>query len=215
MSRMESAHQSSQAPTALPSDVVSALHTLHEFVATAMAIPPQIIVTCREDKRAFGRAALQAMSYRASAPLSRPFHDLKQLQKAVDMFITRFATKEDWWISEFRYKPEVTIYGRFYRQHGDDDDGMVILDERGWSELVGNVVRLTIVFTSLKFSVTAYVLAPMFGIRMSSVSGRQSSSKVWSASPANMIRIATKLNERMAMTFMPWVRLGAIEMGNI
>lgn len=139
MSRMESVHQSSQAPTALPGDVVSALHTLHEFVATATSIPPQIIVTCRDDKRAFGRAALQAMSYR----------------KAVDMFITRFATKEDWWISEYRYKPEVTIYGRFYRQHGEEDDGMVILDERGWSELVGNVVKLTIVFTSLKFSVTA------------------------------------------------------------
>jgi hypothetical protein len=92
------------------------------------------------------------------------------------MFITRFATKEDWWISEYRYKPEVTIYGRFYRQHGEEDDGMVILDERGWSELVGNVVKLTIVFTSLKFSVTAYVLAPMFRIRiLSCVSGRQSS----------------------------------------
>jgi len=80
------------------------------------------------------------------------------MQKAVDMFITRFATKEDWWISEYRYKPEVTIYGRFYRQHGEEDDGMIILDERGWSELVGNVVKMTIVFTSLKFSVTAYVL---------------------------------------------------------
>ncbi|KAG1751314.1 uncharacterized protein EDB91DRAFT_1104673 [Suillus paluster] len=127
MSRMESVLQSSQAPTALPVDVVSALHTLHEFVATATSIPPQIIVTCRDDKRAFGRAALQAMSYR----------------KAVDMFITRFATKEDWWISEYRYKPE------------EDDDGMVILDERGWSELIGNVVKLTIIFTSLKFTVTA------------------------------------------------------------
>lgn len=71
MSRMESVHQSSQAPTALPGDVVSALHTLHEFVATATSIPPQIIVTCRDDKRAFGRAALQAMSYRASALLSK------------------------------------------------------------------------------------------------------------------------------------------------
>jgi hypothetical protein len=66
MSRMESIQQSSQAVTTLPGDVVSALHTLHEFVATAMSIPPQIIVTCRDDKRAFGRAALQAMSYRAS-----------------------------------------------------------------------------------------------------------------------------------------------------
>jgi len=137
---MDSVHQSSQAPTtALPGDVVSALHTLHEYVAAATSIPPQIVVTCRDEKRAFGRGALQAMSYR----------------KAVDMFITRFATKEDWWISEYRYKPEVTIYGRFYRQHGDEDDGMIILDERGWSELVGNVVKMTIVFTSLKFSVTA------------------------------------------------------------
>ena len=32
---------------------------------------------------------------------------------------------------------------------------MVLLDEKGWSELVGNAVKLTIVFTSLKFSVTA------------------------------------------------------------
>ena len=32
---------------------------------------------------------------------------------------------------------------------------MVRIDEKGWSELVGNSVKLTIVFTSLKFSVTA------------------------------------------------------------
>jgi len=140
MSRMDSVQQSSQAPTpTLPGDVVSALNTLHDFVAAATSIPPQIVVTCRDEKRAFGRVALQSMSYR----------------KAVDMFITRFATKEDWWISEYRYKPEVTIYGRFYRQHGEDDDGMIILDERGWSELVGNVVKMTIIFTSLKFTVTA------------------------------------------------------------
>jgi len=96
------------------------------------------------------------------------------------MFITRFATKEDWWISEYRYKPEVTIYGRFYRQHGEDDDGMIILDERGWSELVGNVVKMTIIFTSLKFTVTAYVLAPLcFALRLS----------YWQAIPKTMTAI--------------------------
>lgn len=103
------------------------------------------------------------------------------------MFITRFATKEDWWISEYRYKPEVTIYGRFYRQHGEEDDGMVILDERGWSELVGNVVKLTIVFTSLKFSVTAYVLASMFGVRILSF---------WQAILENMIQEPNRRSQR-------------------
>ncbi|KAI9571616.1 hypothetical protein HD554DRAFT_2016521 [Boletus coccyginus] len=127
-----------QLPT-LPADVVSAISVLHQFVTSAQQLPPQIIVTCRNERRAFGRAALQAMSYR----------------KAVDLFIHRFATKDDWWISEFKYKPDVTIYARFYRLHGEEDDGMVQLDERGWSELVGNAVKLTVVFTSLKFSVTA------------------------------------------------------------
>ncbi|KIJ58703.1 hypothetical protein HYDPIDRAFT_119313 [Hydnomerulius pinastri MD-312] len=139
MSRMASTRQSeSQAPT-LPADVISAITVLHNFVAASQQLPPQVIVTCRDERRAFGRHALQAMSYR----------------KAVDLFIQRFATKEDWWISEFRYKPEVSIYARFYRTHGEEDEGMVLLDERGWSELVGNAVKLTIVFTSLKFSVTA------------------------------------------------------------
>ncbi|KAF8840883.1 hypothetical protein BDN67DRAFT_967950 [Paxillus ammoniavirescens] len=101
-------------------------------------MPPQVIVTCRDERRAFGRAALQAMSYR----------------KVVDLFIQRFATKNDWWISEIRYKPEVSIYARFYRLHGEEDEGMVLLDERGWPELVGNAVKLTVVFTSLKFTVT-------------------------------------------------------------
>ncbi|KAH7916589.1 hypothetical protein BJ138DRAFT_1139407 [Hygrophoropsis aurantiaca] len=133
-----SVRQSSQGAT-LPDDVVTAITTLHNYVSAALSMPPQVIVTCREERRAFGRSALQAMSYR----------------KAVDMFISRFATKDDWWISEFRYKPEVSIYGRFYRTHGEDDEGLILLDERGWSELVGNVVKLTIVFTSLKFSVTA------------------------------------------------------------
>jgi len=65
---MDSVHHSSQAPTtALPADVVSAINTLHDFVAAATSIPPQVVVTCRDEKRAFGRAALQAMSYRASA----------------------------------------------------------------------------------------------------------------------------------------------------
>lgn len=32
---------------------------------------------------------------------------------------------------------------------------MILLDEKGWPELVGNAVKLTIVFKSLKFSVTA------------------------------------------------------------
>ncbi|KAH0828101.1 hypothetical protein J3R83DRAFT_3760, partial [Lanmaoa asiatica] len=127
-----------QVPT-LPADVVSAITVLHQFVTSAQQLPPQVIVTCRNERRAFGRAALQAMSYR----------------KAVDLFIHRFANKDDWWISEYRYKPEVSIYARFYRLHGEEDDGMVLLDEKGWSELVGNAVKLTIVFTSLKFSVTA------------------------------------------------------------
>ncbi|KAH7928955.1 hypothetical protein BV22DRAFT_1110211 [Leucogyrophana mollusca] len=133
-----STRQSSQAPT-LPGDVIAAIATLHDYVSAALSIPPQVIVTCRDERRAFGRAALQAMSYR----------------KAVDMFISRFATKDDWWISEFRYKPEVSIYARFYRTHGEEDEGLILLDERGWSELMGNVVKLSIVFTSLKFSVTA------------------------------------------------------------
>ncbi|KAG2068791.1 hypothetical protein BDR04DRAFT_1102721 [Suillus decipiens] len=68
MSRMESVQQSSQAPTALPGDVVSALHTLHEFVATSMSIPPQVIVTCRDEKRAFGRAALCRKQWTCSLP---------------------------------------------------------------------------------------------------------------------------------------------------
>ncbi|KAN0091442.1 hypothetical protein V8E55_005008 [Tylopilus felleus] len=128
----------SQLPT-LPADVVSAISVLHQFVTSAQQLPPQVIVTCRNERRAFGRSALQAMSYR----------------KAVDLFVQRFATKDDWWISEYRYKPEVTIYARFYRLHGEEDDGMIIIDEKGWPELVGNAVKLTVVFTSLKFSVTA------------------------------------------------------------
>ncbi|KAF9227080.1 hypothetical protein BS17DRAFT_726977 [Gyrodon lividus] len=138
MSRMTSTRQSeSQSPT-LPADVISAITVLHNFITASQQLPPQVIVTCRDERRAFGRAALQAMSYR----------------KVVDLFIQRFATKNDWWISEIRYKPEVSIYARFYRLHGEEDEGMVLLDERGWPELVGNAVKLTVVFTSLKFSVT-------------------------------------------------------------
>ncbi|KAF8547612.1 hypothetical protein OG21DRAFT_1424463 [Imleria badia] len=140
MSRITSTPRPSESQLpALPADVVSAITVLHQFVTSAQQLPPQVIVTCRNERRAFGRAALQAMSYR----------------KVVDLFIHRFATKDDWWISEVRYKPEVSIYARFYRLHGEEDDGMVQLDERGWSELVGNAVKLTVVFTSLKFSVTA------------------------------------------------------------
>ncbi|KIM69576.1 hypothetical protein SCLCIDRAFT_1208033 [Scleroderma citrinum Foug A] len=139
-SRMTSARRSeSQGPAStsnLPPDVITALTTLHDFVTASMQLPPQVIVTCRNEKRAFGRSALQAMSYR----------------KAVDLFVQRFSTKNDWWISEYRYKPDVSIYARFYRRHGDEDEGMVMLDEKGWSELVGNAVRLTIVFTSLKLT---------------------------------------------------------------
>ncbi|KAH7889034.1 hypothetical protein F5I97DRAFT_1857704 [Phlebopus sp. FC_14] len=136
MSRATPTRQSeSQAPT-VPADVIAAITALHDFVSASLQMPPQVIVTCRGARRAFGRAALQAMSYR----------------KAVDLFIQRFATKDDWWISEYRYKPEVSIYARFFRTHGEDDEGMVLIDERGWAELVGNAVKLTIVFTSLKFA---------------------------------------------------------------
>ncbi|EGO25996.1 hypothetical protein SERLADRAFT_437725 [Serpula lacrymans var. lacrymans S7.9] len=133
----ESGRQSSQAAT-IPQDVVAALTTLHDYVSSSLALPPQVIATCRGEKRAFGRNALQTMSYR----------------KAVELFINRFATKDDWWISEFRYKPEVSIYAMFYRTHGEEDEGLVLLDERGWPELVGNAVKLNIIFTSLKFTVT-------------------------------------------------------------
>jgi hypothetical protein len=53
----------SQLPT-LPADVVSAITVLHQFVTSAQQLPPQVIVNCRNERRAFGRAALQAMSYR-------------------------------------------------------------------------------------------------------------------------------------------------------
>jgi len=126
----------------LPMDVITALGTLQEFIANAAAMPPQVIVTCRDETRAFGRSALQAMSYR----------------RATDMFISRFSTRDDWWISEYRYKPEVWVYARFYRQHGDGDEDFVLLDERGWSELVGNAVRLSVVFRSMKVAAKARAL---------------------------------------------------------
>jgi len=65
---MASARRSeSQGPAStsnLPPDVITALTTLHDFVTASMQLPPQVIVTCRNEKRAFGRSALQAMSYR-------------------------------------------------------------------------------------------------------------------------------------------------------
>ena len=50
----------------LPLDVVSALGTLQEFITAGTSLPPQVIATCRGQSRAFGRGALEVMSYRAS-----------------------------------------------------------------------------------------------------------------------------------------------------
>ena len=80
------------------------------------------------------------------------------VQKAKDMFISRFATRDDWSMGEYRYKPEVSIFARFYRQHGDGDEDFVLVDECGWSELVGNAVSLEIVFTSMKVAAKAKAL---------------------------------------------------------
>ena len=64
MSRITSPRPSESQIPALPGDVASAIALLHQFVTSAQQLPPQVIVTCRNERRAFGRATLQAMSYR-------------------------------------------------------------------------------------------------------------------------------------------------------
>ncbi|KAG8214163.1 hypothetical protein J3R82DRAFT_10940 [Butyriboletus roseoflavus] len=74
MSRMTSTPRpsESQVPTVtLPADVISAVTVLHQFITSAQQLPPQVIVTCRNDRRAFGRAGLQAMSYRVCISKSK------------------------------------------------------------------------------------------------------------------------------------------------
>ncbi|KAJ7457006.1 hypothetical protein FB451DRAFT_1275592 [Mycena latifolia] len=105
---------------------------------------PQLIVTCRGDKRAFSRASLKAMGHK----------------RAVDLFVVRFARVEDYvetppgtgWIPTpaRRIPPDMECLATFCRA---EDGGFapaqerLLLDPSGWEDTIGNVHELEVVLT--------------------------------------------------------------------
>ncbi|KAJ6556587.1 hypothetical protein DFH09DRAFT_987284 [Mycena vulgaris] len=117
------------------------LHALDAFMlSTRQCAYPQLIVTCRGQRRAFSRAELKSMG----------------LKRAADLFVERFARAEDYvdatpgtgWLAARakRHPPEVDCVATFCRAE-DGGQGPVALDASGWSDNIGNVRELEVVLT--------------------------------------------------------------------
>ncbi|KAJ6556605.1 hypothetical protein DFH09DRAFT_1164825 [Mycena vulgaris] len=106
------------------------LHALDAFMlSTRQCAYPQLIVTCRGQRRTFSRAELKSMG----------------LKRAADLFVERFARAEDYvdappgtgWLAAraTRHPPEVDCVATFCRA------------EDGGQDNIGNVRELEVVLT--------------------------------------------------------------------
>ncbi|KAJ7093842.1 hypothetical protein B0H15DRAFT_143361 [Mycena belliarum] len=112
------------------------------LLSTRQCVYPQLIVTCRGQKRAFSRVALKDMGHK----------------RAMELFVTRFARAEDyaemppgtgWFATGRRRKdPGVECLATFCRTEPDSaGDAPVPLDASGWVDTIGNVRALDVVLT--------------------------------------------------------------------
>ncbi|KAJ7288864.1 hypothetical protein C8J57DRAFT_1047033 [Mycena rebaudengoi] len=130
-------------------DLSPLLNAFNAFVtSTRQCTYPQLIVTCRGQRRAFSRASLKSMGHKQVA----------------ELFVSRFAQPEDWlevdtpansgWMSmpykSRRHPPEVDFIATFCRESVEDGGpraGPVALDTSGWADNINNVRELEVVFT--------------------------------------------------------------------
>ncbi|KAL0956972.1 hypothetical protein HGRIS_003075 [Hohenbuehelia grisea] len=101
---------------------------------------PQVIVTCRGEKRAFGRKSLKDMGY----------------SRAASVFVDRFSKRDDWvegsgsWMSS-RTPPVVNMLASFCRppteEHtsGSPSSPPLHVDSTGWEDCIGNIKELEII----------------------------------------------------------------------
>ncbi|KAJ7719999.1 hypothetical protein DFH07DRAFT_309672 [Mycena maculata] len=126
-------------------DLSPVMQALNAFMrSTRQCAFPQLIVTCRGERRAFSRASLEGMEYKGAAGL----------------FISRFARAEDfievprgsgWLATTSRYPPDVQCLAKFCRAEGgeaglEQADVGLLLDPSGWADNIPNVRELEIVF---------------------------------------------------------------------
>ncbi|KAJ7618944.1 hypothetical protein B0H17DRAFT_1219881 [Mycena rosella] len=121
-------------------DLSPFLSALDAFMlSTRQCAYPQLVVTCRSQKRAFSRASLKEMGHK----------------RAAQLFVTCFARAEDFveeppgtsWLSPSarRHPPAVECVATFCR--AEDGDTPVPLDASGWVDSIGNVRALEVLLT--------------------------------------------------------------------
>lgn len=66
---------------------------------------------------------------------------VQKFKKALaDMFLTHDE--------RYHFLQTASLHGSFFHTHGHDDEDFVCLQGIGWSELVGNITKIKIVYTS-------------------------------------------------------------------
>lgn len=106
----------------------------------------QIIVQFEAVQTAWGRQSVQVMGYmvRIFCSGDNSFCLLWMVQKFKKALADMFLTHEE----RHNFLQTASLHGSFFHTHGHDDEGFVCLQSIGWAELVGNITKIKVVYTS-------------------------------------------------------------------